>query len=211
MDRRLFTTGIAAGALSGLSSLAGAFPAPYALLNDEDRNALDVLQRVRWRSLRQVFRNAPTVLGPRGAGDNGRRGVSLIVTPRLNTSDNGITLQIRGLTKNISRPLVTRSASSASAPREGDPDLEFTGNVYATGDPGLLVRDPQTQVQMGSGETLIIGSLMHRTPDASMQRDLRLPFIGDLPVVGHAFRSTSSQMNRRHLMIFITARIVEVE
>ncbi|MGI3184532.1 hypothetical protein [Nioella aestuarii] len=206
MDRRLFTAGLAAGAVSGLATPSTAF---LNQLEDDDR--IELLQIPNLRHLNTLFRNAPRVMSDADLDGISQRGLSLIVTPRLNTQEGRVQLNIRGVVKNLSQSLITSDATAAGAPRVGDTDLEFSGNVYATGDPGILIRRAQTQVTVRDGETIIIGGLMHQAPRHGVETDLSLPFLGDLPVIGHAFRSSANTNRHSELVIFVTARLVRPE
>lgn len=210
MHRRLFTAGLAAGAVSSLAAPSVAFPVPNGYLNDlEEENAIELLQIPNLRRLRTLFRDAPRVLREVDLAGTGRTGLSLIIAPQLNTQEGSVRLNIRGEIKDISRPLLTFDGTAAGAPRVGDTDLEFSGNVYATGDPGILVRKVQTHVTLNDGETIMMGGLMHQAPDQGVSADLSLPFLGDLPVIGHAFRSSANTNRHRELVIFVTARLVQ--
>ncbi|WP_420395536.1 hypothetical protein [Nioella sp.] len=212
MHRRLFSAGLVAGAVSGLATPSLAFPVPNAYLNDlEEEQAIDLLQIPNLRRLRTLFRDAPRVLREVDLAGTGGPGLSLILTPDLNTQQGTIRLNIRGEIKDISRPLLTSDGTAAGAPRVGDTYLEFSGNVYATGDPGILVRRARTQVTVRDGETLIVGGLMHQVPENGVTTDLSLPFLGELPVIGHAFRSSANTNRHSELVIFITARLVRPE
>lgn len=204
MDRRLFTAGLAAGAVSGLAKPSAAF---LNLLEEEER--IELLQIPNLRHLNTLFRGAPRVLREAELAATGQTSLKLIMTPQLNTQDGSVHVNVRAEIKNISRPLITFDATAAGAPHIGDTDLEFSGNVYATGDPGLLVRKVRTQVAVRDGETIVIGGLMHDTPDHSTERNAALPFFGDLPVIGHAFRSSAATDRHRELVIFVTARLVQ--
>lgn len=207
MDRRLFTAGMAAGAVSGLASPSTAFQGPL----DDEETRIELLQIPDLRRLRSQFRNAPRVLQDSDVSGMRRTDLRLILSPQLNTQDGTPRIRIRGLVKDLSRPLLTMDGTAAGAPRMDDSDMEFSGNVYATGDPAILVRRPQTVLTLNDGETIVIGGLLHQTPNQAVERDLSLPFIGDLPVIGHAFRSTTESSRHRELVIFVTARLIQPE
>ena len=40
--------------------------------------------------------------------------------------------------------------------------------------------------------------------------DDKIPFLGDLPIIGRFFRSHSECTNKRNLLIFVTTRLVDV-
>ena len=67
-------------------------------------------------------------------------------------------------------------------------------------------RCADTTVRLKDGETIIIGGLIGSEEAKSMSR---IPFLGDLPVLGKFFRSESTQRTESEVMIFLTARIVD--
>ena len=70
------------------------------------------------------------------------------------------------------------------------------------------VRKMDTRVLIPSGNTLVMGGLVN---DSSTKGNTKVPFFGDLPLLGHAFRQESKSQNKRNLVIFITPTIVQNE
>ncbi len=62
-----------------------------------------------------------------------------------------------------------------------------------------------TSVAIESGQTAVLGGLMK---DSVSDTTSKVPFFGDLPVVGGMFRQTRTTNTRKNLIIFITARIL---
>jgi type IV pilus assembly protein PilQ len=63
----------------------------------------------------------------------------------------------------------------------------------------------QTQVLVENGGTVVIGGIF--TQDENNTVD-KVPFFGDLPVVGYLFKSTNKTNNRKELLIFLTPKVV---
>ncbi len=72
--------------------------------------------------------------------------------------------------------------------------------------PGFLTRKTNADVAMRNGETLVISGLVNR--EMSDQVD-KLPFLGDLPIIGALFRSTEFRNKRTELVIFVTPTIYD--
>ena len=66
-------------------------------------------------------------------------------------------------------------------------------------------RQVKTSVMVRSGDTVVIGGLIDEDVQESVSK---VPLLGDIPVLGHLFRSTSSQKTKRNLMVFIRPTIV---
>jgi pilus assembly protein CpaC len=72
--------------------------------------------------------------------------------------------------------------------------------------PGLKVRRSVNRVEMNEGETLIIAGLL----DRKTLRDLtKIPFLGDIPILGALFRSTRFRDQETELVFVITPKIVK--
>jgi len=71
--------------------------------------------------------------------------------------------------------------------------------------PALTVRRADTTVELGSGQSFAIAGLLQ---DNTTQNGLGLPFLGDIPVLGSLFRSSSFQSNQSELVIIVTPYIV---
>lgn len=61
-------------------------------------------------------------------------------------------------------------------------------------------------VRIKDGETLIIGGLIQETTNKSVSK---IPILGDLPGIGAAFRSTTSEKVKTELVIMITPKIIK--
>lgn len=71
--------------------------------------------------------------------------------------------------------------------------------------PALTVRRVETTVELGSGEGFAIAGLFQNNGQNQIQG---LPWLGDIPVLGALFRSTSFQRNESELVIIVTPYIV---
>jgi pilus assembly protein CpaC len=71
--------------------------------------------------------------------------------------------------------------------------------------PSLVEQQAQTTVMLGSGQTFAIAGLLQ---DQTQQSDQTVPGLGDLPVVGGAFRADSFQRSQNELVILVTPYIV---
>jgi type IV pilus assembly protein PilQ len=67
-------------------------------------------------------------------------------------------------------------------------------------------RSADTNVRLRDGETMVIGGLIG---SEEAQRLSKIPFLGDLPVLGHFFRHTSKSRTESELLIFLKARILD--
>jgi type II secretory pathway component GspD/PulD (secretin) len=63
-----------------------------------------------------------------------------------------------------------------------------------------------TRVMIPSGNTLVMGGL---SQDVSTKDYTKVPVLGDIPVLGWAFRSEAIDRKKRNIFIFVTPTIIE--
>lgn len=110
-------------------------------------------------------------------------GTKLVVTPQINEGDS-VLLSIE-----------QEVSSVATKPAEGTSTL---GPTFDT-------RTVKNAVLVKSGETVVLGGLMDEKTSESISK---VPLLGDIPVLGYLFRSTSSSTSKRNLMVFIRPTIL---
>ncbi|OFW98438.1 MAG: hypothetical protein A3D94_04265 [Alphaproteobacteria bacterium RIFCSPHIGHO2_12_FULL_66_14] len=72
--------------------------------------------------------------------------------------------------------------------------------------PGIQTRKASTTIELGSGQSFAIAGLLQ----ASSQQDIvKLPWLGDIPVLGSLFKSDAYQRSETELVIIITPYFVE--
>jgi len=71
--------------------------------------------------------------------------------------------------------------------------------------PSINTREIATQVLVNDGQTVVLGGILSTT---NREDDTKVPFLGDIPVLGYLFKTTNHQDNKDELMIFITPKIV---
>lgn len=114
-------------------------------------------------------------------------GVKLYVTPTIN-KDGFITMKIK--------PEVSSSTSN------------YTYGSPATTVPIVTTTQAETSVTVKDGTTIIIGGLIK---DQRTNTVDKIPFLGDIPIAGAAFRRTIKQVVKQELVVFLTPHIVTGE
>ncbi|NKF52505.1 type II secretion system secretin GspD [Shewanella sp. WXL01] len=85
-------------------------------------------------------------------------------------------------------------------------EQEVSGINGKTGvDVTFATRRLTTTVMADSGQIVVLGGLINEEVQESVQK---VPFLGDLPIIGHLFKSSSSGKKKRNLMVFIKPTIV---
>ncbi len=112
-------------------------------------------------------------------------GILLQVTPNVGTDKEIITLTLR--------PEVSEATANA---------FEYSGEVKL---PKFTTRNLATNVVVRNGETIVLGGLIKETRTNIMTKT---PLLGDLPLLGVLFRKNSDSVERKNLLIFVTASIL---
>ena len=85
---------------------------------------------------------------------------------------------------------------------------KITSGGLETSVPVETENSVSTTVRVRSGETIVIGGLRVDTASKNVEK---IPFLGDIPVLGHFFKSTERKTGDKELLIFIRCDIVEEE
>jgi len=126
-------------------------------------------------------------------------GVELSVTPIVEEDDYSITLEMN--------PKVTEFEGFVEY---GGPSIAISGNQVVKAPPGFFqpifsVREVSTKVTIWDGATVVMGGL---TREEMIRVDDKVPFFGDIPLLGRFFRSEGESSSKRNLLIFVTANLV---
>ncbi len=85
-------------------------------------------------------------------------------------------------------------------------EQEVSGINGKTGvDVTFATRRLTTTVMADSGQIVVLGGLIKEEVQESVQK---VPFLGDLPIIGHLFKSSSSGTRKTNLMVFIKPTII---
>ncbi|WP_244158100.1 type II and III secretion system protein family protein [Phytopseudomonas flavescens] len=87
-------------------------------------------------------------------------------------------------------------------------ELDFTAGITISGTqvPALNVRRTDTSVSLADGESFIISGLISTNSSSTVDK---LPFLGDVPVLGAFFRSSRIEREERELLMVVTPRLVQ--
>ncbi len=116
-------------------------------------------------------------------------------TPAVQFRPFGIQLRFRPTV--IGRQMVRLTVM----PEVSEPDF----SVQFNGVPGLRSRSASTTIELASGSTIAIAGLLSEQIRAQVQR---IPALGDVPVLGALFSSTSYQRSTTELVVLVTPELV---
>ena len=119
------------------------------------------------------------------------QGIKVVLTPFI-SPDGYVTLNIKPEYSTVAGEVRTPSETN-----DGSTDLQAT----------LLSRRnlDLKNIRIKDGETLAIGGLIQENEQKTVQK---IPVLGDLPVIGAAFRSSSTTKAKTELVIMLTPKII---
>jgi type II secretion system protein D len=101
---------------------------------------------------------------------------------------------------------IIASKSDVGPESEGTPVTVAEGQVIRS--PRINITQAQTTVSATSGQTVVLGGLISKRKD---ELHRKVPWLGDIPVVGRLFRFDSVQSMKTELLIIMTPHIVRNE
>jgi pilus assembly protein CpaC len=86
--------------------------------------------------------------------------------------------------------------------------LDYANGVQVNGFqvPGVDVRRVKTEVELSRGQSFAIGGLLDKRETTTFQK---IPFIGDVPILGKFFQSQDKTHNNSELIVIVTPQVVD--
>ncbi len=109
--------------------------------------------------------------------------LSLKVTPQI-TPDDRVILDLSVTKDSVGSVIVT------------------SGGVNV---PSIDTRQISTQVLVNDGQTVVLGGILETE---KRDTETKVPLLGDIPVLGHLFKTTSKTNNKDELLVFVTPKIL---
>lgn len=134
----------------------------------------------------QLNFNEQTATAVFGGFEDKTFGNELIVRPTINKDD-----------------FVTMLVKPKISNKVGDARFELAGAQVAS--PIIDTRSLESTVLIRSGDTLAIGGLLQ---DETSKNRNKVPFLGDIPILGYAFQERTNARTKRNLLVFVTPTIV---
>jgi type II secretory pathway component GspD/PulD (secretin) len=121
-------------------------------------------------------------------------GTGTVATTQVQSFQTGVTLDITPVVN--SDDYVTVSLH---------PSVNTEAGISAAGVPNIQTRDTTTTVGLHDGETIVVGGLIEDTDTRNVQK---IPFLGDLPLIGKLFQDVGVSHTRNELIVTVTPHIV---
>lgn len=140
-----------------------------------------------------IGQNVPFVTGSfSSTGTGGTTGAATAVNPfqTIQRQDVGLTLKLKPqINEGDALKLNIEQEVSSIAP-----------SIAGASDIITNKRSIKTSVMVGDGNVVVLGGLIQRQTDESVQK---VPLLGDLPGIGALFRSKGGKVTKTNLMVFI--------
>ncbi|WP_101759472.1 type II secretion system secretin GspD [Oceanicoccus sp. KOV_DT_Chl] len=153
---------------------------PTIVAIDNEEASLLVGQNVPFKTGQSTSSSSPTS-DPFTTIERQDIGLSLVVTPRINEGDS-ITLEIKQKTENIAQ------------------SIDVASDIVTN------KREIITKALIKDGQILVLGGLIS---DEETEIQEKVPFLGDLPLIGKLFSSTGKSKSKTNFLIFIHPTILK--
>ena len=177
--------------------------APKIVALDHQTSTIFVGEAVRYAQARVEQGQAGGLLLALEEGDESpvNIGFQLLTTPHLIPGTDKVILEVIP-----QRTALTGTGSTSLAPAGFDVFRVGTGGEEGQiALPRVASSTLATKVLLRSGQTAVLGGLVTRTQTES---EVKLPLLGDIPVLGYLFKNRTTQDSRTTLIVFITPSIV---
>ncbi|MBS0264809.1 MAG: hypothetical protein JSS02_22935 [Planctomycetes bacterium] len=201
-----FGTALSNGQLGygGLVLQAGSENINFLLRALAVRTRVDILSRPQIRTVDnqysqiQVGQEIPRINGFNSNGTAGvivptvqQRAIGIIlqVTPRI-TPDGLVIMEVVARKDSLDQKSVSLGQSAGGQ------------NITS---PIVNTTNAQTTIAVNSGQTVILGGMITKQENTE---ERKVPLLGDIPILGRAFRYDYKQTQRTELLIFLTPRVI---
>ena len=72
--------------------------------------------------------------------------------------------------------------------------------------PSIDTKNVTTQITVNNGDTAVIGGIYEEVVNNDVTK---VPFLGDLPILGYLFKTTDKTIEKQELLIFLTPRVLK--
>ena len=135
-------------------------------------------------------------------GDEEEIGIDMKVTPTIMNETGAINLkldfEVTGTNGNDEFTFVLN----------GNVNGRPVSHTFTIWKPVITERKINTDVDVYDGQTVVIGG---STDNRTVTRNDKIPFLGELPLIGRLFQAQSEKAERRNMLVFVTARKLDTD
>ncbi|MEZ6146782.1 MAG: secretin N-terminal domain-containing protein [Planctomycetaceae bacterium] len=136
---------------------------------------------------------------------NGVTTTGLVTSPTVQQTNVGIILSVTPRISPEGQVVMVVEAQKSGLSGSGVP-------IYVDANTGAVIEAPiidvtlaSTTVKVNDGQTVVLGGMIIEQ-DSTLER--KVPWLGDVPIIGQAFRYDANDHRRSELLVFLTPRIV---
>ncbi|GLR73393.1 type II and III secretion system protein family protein [Aliivibrio sifiae] len=183
------------------ASVPGVFVQPLTSFSSSD--IMSVISAIGNDSVGQILAE-PNLSVISGESASFLVGGELPVVTSVNNSTNvvykefGVRLELMAKVKKDDK------ITLALVPEVSSLDTQYENDSYDL--PALKTRRARTTVELGDGQSFVLGGLLNSEDKESLQK---VPFIGDIPILGALFRHSVTERNKTELIIVATVNLVQ--
>ena len=126
-------------------------------------------------------------------------------TPNIVQQQVGLILEVTPRITPEGQVVMGVSAQKSALSGETVPIFFDTSTGTTIGSPIIDQTIATTSLMVNDGQTVVLGGII---VDADEVTERKVPYLGDLPLIGHAFRFDSNTRARAELLIFLTPHII---
>lgn len=192
------------GSLSVSSPISNAF---NLVIGNPADGLLGILSVLENRGLARTYAE-PTLTAMSGQTASFLAGGEFPIPVSQGGSNGSVTVNYRefGIRLSLTPTVLSRDRIALKVAPEVS-DLDFSAGITSGGVtvPALSVRRTDTTVELGDGESFVISGLVSNSMINSIDK---VPWLGDLPVIGAFFKNSSINREQRELVMVVTPRLV---
>lgn len=200
-----FTSPVVFESDSGFLPLRNAF---NIVLGNASRNVLGFLSLLENQGLVRTLAE-PSLVATSGQTASFLAGGEFPVPVSQGGANAGISIEYKefGVRLSLTPTVLARDRISLRvAPEVSELDFSAGVSIGGTSVPALAVRRTDTVIELADGESFVVSGLVSRNMMANVDK---VPFLGEIPILGAFFRSSRYDREERELVMVVTPHLVD--
>jgi pilus assembly protein CpaC len=200
-------TGVIGGPVTGVSSEFKGIDVLNFFFFRPDLNLAATIRALKQKNILQILAE-PNLIAVNGKEASFLAGGEIPVPIVQGGSNQAVSVQYKEFGVRLSFiPVIMPNGNIHLSVKPEVSSLDFANGVTLSGFviPALTTRRASTELEMRDGQSFVIAGLL----DNRVAHELsKIPFLGDIPILGNLFKSKNVRKNNNELMVLVTARRV---
>ncbi len=159
---------------------------PQILATDNEKASLTISEKIPYSTISST--STTTTSSTATYGGDYEASIKLTITPHISSTEY-LTLEIEQTVEQFFKSEFTFDTVSGTEANR----------------PSKTVREAKTKIGVESGKCVVIGGLTRNKTDETVSK---IPWLGDIPGIGHLFRKASRSVEKVNLYIFLQPEII---